>query len=108
MQNQRESRGKVRILSHVWMMGWKVWTIPIGLGIISTVIDLVYFQSELKDDLQGWIMTVLCILIALGAVKKVIPIINNNYMLGAWIIWVVSVLVWLARLFLRISFHFHI
>lgn len=31
------------------MMGYKIWLPPIGLGITSTLIDLVYYQGQLKD-----------------------------------------------------------
>jgi|GEM_PF-5490871 len=90
-----------------WIMGWKIWRIPVGLGIISTVIDLIYYSGELNNDWNCWGITILCILIALGGVKKIIPIINNNVILGAWIVWGISLCVWLARLLLRTSFHLH-
>lgn len=82
--------------------------IPTGLGIISTIVDLVYFQDELKNDWNCWGITIVCILIALGSLKKIVPIIDNNYILGAWLVWLASTLVWLARLVLRTSFHFHL
>lgn len=91
-----------------WMMEWRIWSIPVGLGIISTVIDLFFVKGQLLSDWNCWGMTILFILIALGSIKKVIPIINNNYLMGAWICWGASILAWLSRLFFRASFHFHI
>lgn len=79
-----------------------------GLGIIATAIDSAHLPEQLGNDWGGWAVTALCVLIAIGALKGILPINTGSPILGAWVVFAVATVIWIGRLFFHIPLHFHV